>query len=355
MIEFTAGQFVPLRATTQFHLGMIERDIVKGEVVEFDGTTLKIGDAKHNIAAVRAAVKAGWLVPADDTTAVYRPTAAQVNVSPATTVARDRGEKVQVQTVLDEERDLGNLKRVRDRGDGIVKKAMTVVNEEASSEGVAVGKLARPTHSKVSLTTENEMRLRQEVNRIDNVQGTPDKRVIPIKTESEFAEARVIGASASRAGDAISELLGDDEGVVVGRLPPVGRNPLGEGDSPHLTASEKEERAAEASAAVEQARAARVAAANASAAKLGLTPKAPEPAPAAEAEIESLPADLGQKVAFVRAVIPTFEWDMTRPWKTRVVDAVKRYGKNPLYLNGILSVETDTVKAHIAQALTPKS
>ena len=354
-LEFTTGTFVELRATTSFHLGQIERDVTKGEVVEYDGVTLKLGDAKHNIASVRAAVKAGWLVPTSDTTSVYRPSAAQVQVHPATTVGRERGSKFEAQTVHEEDRDLGNLKSVRDRGDGTVRK-MAVVNEEASSEGVAVGKINRPTHTKSKFTVDNEMRLAQEVRRVDNVEGTPDKRVTPIRqARDEFAEAVVVGdTTGARAGDAISELLG--EGTVVARLPPItNTNPLGEGDSPHLTAEEKAEKVAANQEAVLAARAARVAAANASAAKLGVGPGA-ESAAAPEAEAaEVLPADLGQKVQFVRAVIPTFAWDMTRPWKTRVVDAVKTYGKNPLYLNGILSVETETVKSHIVQALTPKS
>jgi hypothetical protein len=42
---------------------------------------------------------------------------------------------------------------------------------------------------------------------------------------------------------------------------------------------------------------------------------------------------------------------MTRHWKTRATDAVKRYGKNKLYLDGILSVETDAVKRYIEDAL----
>jgi hypothetical protein len=63
---------------------------------------------------------------------------------------------------------------------------------------------------------------------------------------------------------------------------------------------------------------------------------------------------LGAKVALVRAVIPKFEWDLTRHWKARVVDAVKQYGKNPLYLNGILSVETETVKKHILEVLAAR-
>ena len=351
-----------LRATTTFHLGQIERDITKGEVVEYDGTNLKLGDAKHNIAAIRGAVKAGWLVPTSDTTSVYRPSAAAVHVNPATPVGREKNTKFDTTAVVAENRDLGNLKAVRDRGDGSVRK-MALVNEEASSEGVAVGKINRPTHMKATFDSNNETRLAQEVRRVDDVLGSPSPRVTPIRQASEvIVSGDLTGA---RTGDSDADLLG--EGTVVARLPPVtGTNPLGEGDSPHLTQGEKDERKAANTAAIEAARAQRVAAANASAAKLGVGPAANVPADAShitsfaesstrgEEVTEVLPSDLGQKVQFVRAVIPNFEWDMTRHWKTRGVEAVKKHGKNPLYMNGILSVETEAVKSYIAQLLTQK-
>lgn len=368
-----SSEFITYRSTHTFHVGALERDIQKGEEVEYDGLTLKIGDTKHVIPTIQGAIKLGWLVLASDKTSVYRPQASQVVVHPATSVGRERGAKVESTTVHEEDRDLGKLGKVRDRGDGIVRK-MGVLAEEGSSEGVPVGRINSPTHMKAEFTPGNEMRLKQEVLRVDNTQGVPTARVTPIRTaRDEFAEAVIVGdTTGARAGDAIADLLGE-EGAVVARLPPVSnRNPLGEGDSPHLTATEKAERAADNAAAIRAARDARVAAANASAAKLGVGPLANQarqvdttnqarqvdttvPDESAQEEMESLPADLGQKVMLVRAVIPNFTWDMTRPWMARATDAVKRYGKNPLYLNGILSVETDTVKNHIVRALTPKA
>lgn len=76
-----------------------------------------------------------------------------------------------------------------------------------------------------------------------------------------------------------------------------------------------------------------------------------QPQPQQEDEEEDLPADLAQRVQMIRAVIPNFEWDMTRPWKTRVADAVKQYGSKKVYLQAILSVETDAVKNHVQRLL----
>ena len=338
---FTPGQFTLMRATTTFHLGSIERDVTKDEIVEWDGTTLKLGDTTHRIPTVAAAVRAGWLVPASDTTSTYRPQAAQMTVRPATQQARDRGDRIDVRMVHDEERDLGNIKTVRDRGDGTPKRAMQVLAEDASSEGVAVGRISRPAVTRTKLTPENEMRAMQEIRQLSDTQGASTSSLVtPIQ--------------GARAAASLNELMGDDE-VVVARIPPARESGLGEGDLPHLTAGEKEVRAEAQREAVESARQARREAALSAAEKNGIPrdamPSAPAPTPD-DGEPEALPPDIGQKVMFVRAVIPNFSWDMTRPWRARVADAVKTYGKNPLYLNGILSVETDTVKTHIAQAMS---
>lgn len=332
-IEFKRGEFIAFRATTKFHLGAIEQDVMENDVILFDGQVSKIGGAEHNIPLIRSAVKLGWLVPADDTTSRYKAKPAGVPVRPAQAADRERGKQVEIQTVQDEERDLGTLKTVRDRGDGVVRKQ--VVAEDAGSEGVPVGKLRTPANQKTTLTAENAMRVAQEIRKVDNVQGTPDQRVIPVKVAAtgDVQEAKV--------GDALDELLGD---AAVAKLPPVGDGPLGEGDQPHLTADEKEAKRNAAAAAAEAARQARLA-------QVGTKSS---PAPAAPAEpAEVLPPDTQAKMALVKAALPNFEWDMSRQWRVRVKDALDRRN-DPLFLNGILAVETETVKKHIQAALTSK-
>ena len=40
-IRFTKGQFVTLRAAKKVHLGSLARDIEEGDMVEYDGQTLR--------------------------------------------------------------------------------------------------------------------------------------------------------------------------------------------------------------------------------------------------------------------------------------------------------------------------
>lgn len=56
------------------------------------------------------------------------------------------------------------------------------------------------------------------------------------------------------------------------------------------------------------------------------------------------------KYATVRMMIPDFEWNKDRPAKERVADALKHI-KNPMYVKGILAVETETVGGMIKEAL----
>lgn len=333
-IQFESGKFVALKARTKFHLGSLEKDVNQGDVIYFDGEVAKIAGKEHNLQQIGAAVRAGWLVPVDSASAAepYRPQPAKMEVRPAQSTDKDRGASRELRTIHDEERDLGNLKKVRDRGDGVVRRE--VVAEDASGEGVAVGKIKRAAVQKTILTAENATRVAQEINKIDNVQGTSDRLATPLKAVAtgDVQEAR--------SGDALDELLGDS--AVSSEVPAPG--PAGEGNSPHLTGDEKAMRVAAATEAARRARKAQVGAEE---------PKEAAPAPSSDEEApEQIDLmSLAAKVALVRAVIPKFEWDMTRHWKVRVADAVKTYGKNPLYMNGILSLETEAVKNYISQAL----
>lgn len=66
------------------------------------------------------------------------------------------------------------------------------------------------------------------------------------------------------------------------------------------------------------------------------TPKAPDAAEAA--------------YAAVRIMLPDFQWNRDRPTKERVADALKQY-KNPMFVKGVLHVETELVREEIKKGL----
>ncbi len=112
-IVFRRGEFISFRATIAFHLGDFEKDLQLDEVVEFDGSTMKMGPDTFQYSKLRGAIAAKWLVPIEDETTVYRPQPAGIEVRPAESRGRDRGPARVVGVVADEERDVGNRSQIR--------------------------------------------------------------------------------------------------------------------------------------------------------------------------------------------------------------------------------------------------
>jgi len=136
-----------------------------------------------------------------------------------------------------------------------------------------------------------------------------DNMTVKERAAARRAQADASVASVVATGDVEEAMAGDDlidllpDAVSTGTPDP---GEAGEGDDPHLTAEEK--------------------------------------ASASNPAIEA-----------IRAFVPDFDWDLSRPWKSRVSDAVKNHGDDPMWLKGILSVESDSVKKHIQAALEARS
>lgn len=324
-IEFKSGEFQDFRATTKFHLGSVGKDILEGDVVKFDGQVLKLGGAEHALSGIQAAVKSGWLVPVSDTTSKYQPRSSSPTMRPA---LPSKDGRLATKTVADEERDLGAIKKVRDRGDGIVKKSAVIREDASDAEGIPVGKIRTPAVQKTALTAENATRIAQNIQSVDNVNGTSARVVDPVVkvTASGDVDEVVVG-------DEVEDLLPN---AATSAKPAPG--PAGEGDAPHLTSEEKTAKAASAAEKARQARLAQVG-------KVA-TPPVAKPAP----EVEALPDDLEGRVEIVRLVIPDFAWDMGRQWRVRLKELLEKRD-DPLLFMGILAVETDAVRKHVAVAL----
>lgn len=106
-IEFKRGEFREYRATIKVHLGKIERDIYKDDVIGFDGQTVDIAGEKFAISTVRAAITQGLFVPVGQEEAEYVPPAAKIVLHNP----EDASEKLaEVQTVEEDDLVVGDLK-----------------------------------------------------------------------------------------------------------------------------------------------------------------------------------------------------------------------------------------------------
>ncbi len=83
-MEYTQGEFQQFRVLAKIHLGSEQIDLSEGEIVEFDGASLKRGGQVYMVPAIRGAVAKQWLVPVADNVSRYIPKPAGVKVRPAT-------------------------------------------------------------------------------------------------------------------------------------------------------------------------------------------------------------------------------------------------------------------------------
>ncbi len=166
-IKFVKGDYQLFRVTTDVHLGRLERYLVKVELVEFDGHSLKFEGAEHSLPQLRGAVLAGWLVPSSDTTTVYKAKSAGIKIRPAQAAnMEDRGKPMKV---------------ARDEDNRIVGRAVaTPVSETAGTEGddgQTVAKISTPARQRTKITDTSAAQ--SEINRLDN---TPPPMVKKIAT-----------------------------------------------------------------------------------------------------------------------------------------------------------------------------
>ena len=84
MSEFKAGEFKKYKACVGFAVGLIERNLTIGEVVEYDGFKAKFETGEEKILPnFRACIKQGWLVHEDQELIPYRPKSANIRPRPA--------------------------------------------------------------------------------------------------------------------------------------------------------------------------------------------------------------------------------------------------------------------------------
>lgn len=100
MNEFVKGEFVRLEAKTTIHLGRLEMNLNPGDVIEYDGSTLRIGSQETSMPELKAGIKRGWLKSAGES--------APSKPEPAPSVTPSKTE-MPVESVYDEETPVGTI------------------------------------------------------------------------------------------------------------------------------------------------------------------------------------------------------------------------------------------------------
>jgi len=331
---FKKGEFRAYTAVTKVHLGAIETDLLEGETIQFDGTTMKRGSDSHDISVLVAAIKVGWLVPEGETGS-YSPLPADIKVHSATNRSEE-STRLQVD-IQDEERDMGTISEVRAEGSPPVhvassagklsRGAPTGAAQYNDDEGKVVGRMRSAAKSEPIKLDGTD---RKVVSELDN---NGRKIVDPVAIATgDVAEAR--------SGSDLEDLLPNAAAV---QAPDLNTNTTGEGRGDE---SDRRARAvtAKGSTTVGTADDGEVIAQIGE--KATKTPKVtPEDAGDVEAAIRAARLDV------VRQFVPGFDWDLTVNWNRRAKVAVEKYGNNLPVINAILSIETPAVRRGILERL----
>jgi hypothetical protein len=325
-VQFKKGTYYTFVSSKTVHLGAIEKDLYEGDEFEYDGQTLKLGGAEYNLPNLRAGIRAGWFTPLGE-----------VPLTPATAVNSQQSalsEKLRrpAQTIESDERQVGfATKAARDASVTSREVSVSRVVSDASDEGVTVSRLSVASQQRTVLSDASVAN--REIRRLDNLTVKAAPSVV------------------ASAGDELEELL--PEAKSTGKPSP---GIAGEGEAAR----------AESVARAEAAKASRLAS----------LAKAPPSKPVQRSEVAALSAaaetseddvsslfgdllvddapevmDAAQsRMALAQMVVPGFSWDLNASVTDRVATALSKRA-DPLYLNAILSVETDAVKGQIVEGL----
>lgn len=292
-MTFTKGSFNTYKAITKIHLGALETNLEKGEVIEFDGATMRRGSKDEPMPSLAAAIKVGWLVPDTSEEVEYKAKPAGVKVHSAKNMG-EKPQEVEVKTVFEEERGIGTLQEVRpDNAPSthIAKQAGTTHLSKDTDEGRVVGKFKSSAKSEPIQVGKDDRRV---VETLDNKS----------KLEVEKVAVATGDVQEPLTGDNLEEILPE---AVSSKKPESGIS--GEGE----TQLSQEERA--------------------------------EQVVAEEKPLESNQvAEI--KIQMLKSLVEGFEWDLTDHWKTRVKNALS-YKDNPAVFDQIMSFESETVVNHV--------
>lgn len=205
---FKKGTFVQLKANSTIHLGRLERNIYEGDIVEFDGFSLKFNGSQTDMPELKAGLKRGWLALVEE--GVSEPVeVAQTPVAPAK-------KEMPVQTVYDEERSVAEVKSkvkeetkkfpliVENQDDDIRpvakvknKSGAEVTNASSAGDGVsesqgaeAVGSIKLKTAANTKTVISDGSQASAEISKLDNMQA-PVTKTATEEEDELFSELEI--------------------------------------------------------------------------------------------------------------------------------------------------------------------
>lgn len=351
-INFFKGTFIKVQASTTIHLGKLERNLYQGDIVEFDGVTLKIGNEQVVMPELKSGVKRGWLKIVEETPVqeVVAPTPVVEEAPKATPVSKPKKE-MKVQNIYDEEKSVNNVKKeateqpakkfplkvesqdddirsvhkVDNKSGATVSGATSAMDNVSAQQGAESVKIPLKTASKQKLVISDGSQITREMAKLENLSrdAVIKKPIVVVDQQEAEVVSKVGQAPVTVEEDNFEdiELESDsDLEVSIEELSEIINKDLEEIDSeevvPELSQFEQDIQAVQA---LEQT----------------------SPTGAIITGTDT------SKVVSVDGI----DWDKSKHWQHRVKLAIEKYKDNPDMMDKIKAIETDGVVKAIEKAL----
>lgn len=301
---FKRGTFIKLKANSVIHLGRLERNIYEGDIVEYDGFSLKFGGQVTEMPELKAGVKRGWLsIVSENATPEPEPPKPVV-----------KAKKMAVENVYDEERPVTQIKEADDQKE--VK--FPVVIENQDEDIVTVAKVDNKSGADVAGSMNDGVSEMQEAESLATIKlstSSKQKTVISDGSQASAEISKLENLEAHVTQTKIASVDVEDEITLEDAPQPV------EEEAPTV-----DEQALE-NAQILQAIDGEVSPAQ------GAVPVGTD-----NSKIKVLPGGI--------------EWDTSKHWSKRAKIALDMYGDQPDVLEAIINVETKGVRAAIEKELS---
>jgi len=308
---FKKGTFVQLKANSTIHLGRLERNIYEGDIVEFDGFSLKFNGSQTDMPELKAGLKRGWLALVEDGAepVVEAPT-------PAPVVAKKK--EMPIQTVYDEERAVAEVKPKEEKST----KKFPLVVENQDNDIRPVAKVENKSGADIAGAS-------SAGDGIAESQGAESVSTIKLKTA---ANTKTVISDGSQASAEISKLDNMQAAVTkTATEAPVVEEEVEEEEDDLFSDIELEDEDEEDEQDLENAQI------------LQAIDGDIDPAQGAVA--------VGKDNSKIKVLPGGIEWDTSKHWSKRAKIALEMYGDDQATLEAIMAVETKGVITAIQKSL----
>ena len=305
---FKKGTFVQLKANSTIHLGRLERNIYEGDIIEFDGFSLKFNGQQTDMPELKAGLKRGWLALVEESSEPV----AEVAPTPVAPAKKE----MPVQTVYDEERAVAEVKPQQEEAP----KKFPLVVESQDDDIRPVAKVENKSGADIAGAS-------SAGDGISESQGAESVSTIKLKTA---ANNKTVISDGSQASAEISKLDNMQASVTKTAMEVVAVE-----EQPELEDFFEEAEEGESSQAEDQALE--------NAQILQAIDGDVEPAQGAVA--------VGKDNSKIKVLPGGVEWDTSKHWSKRAKIALEMYGDDQATLEAIMAVETKGVVTAIQKGL----